>query len=476
VPEIGLTPQLLRRLRDRLALEPVLSHSGIASGARSEAWAAAGEGRARLLLGTRSALFLPLKRPGLIIMDEFHDPSFKQQDGFRYSARDVAIKRAADLGVPIVLGSATPPLETLHLVEAGRCLHHRLRRRATGAREPSWQLVDLRRQGVEGGISGPAVKAMKETLGRGEQVLVFLNRRGYAPVLLCHDCGWHGACERCDANLTWHRDGRVLVCHHCDARRRVPDFCPACGADALQGAGEGTEQLERSLSRRFADIPVHRVDRDRVRRKDGMRQVLDQVRAGEACILVGTQMLAKGHHFPRVTLVVIVDLDQALYSADYRALERMGQTLVQVAGRAGRAEYPGTVILQTHHPDHPRLQQLLTGGYEVFAGELMEERRLAGLPPFTYQALLRAEAGERESVREFLEAAADRWRGAERRIHGPFPAMMERKAGRLRWYLLIQDRSRPRLQAALDDWLQAVRTLPQARRVRWAVDVDPQEF
>lgn len=476
VPEIGLTPQLLRRLRTRLGVEPLVSHSGVAAGERLATWAGALRGEARLLVGTRSALFLPLARPGLIIIDEAHDPSFKQQDGFRYSAADVAVKRAHDLGVPVVLGTATPSLESLANVERGRYRHLQLTRRATGADAPEYRVVDLRQQAIQGGLSGVALEAIADTLGRGEQALVFLNRRGYAPVLLCHECGWHSVCGHCDAHMTWHRAGRRLRCHHCGDQRAVPRFCPECSADALQGAGEGTEQLEGFLAKQFAGVPLHRVDRDRVRRKGELEKVVEAVRSGDPCVLVGTQMLAKGHHFPRVTLVVIVNLDQALYSADFRALERMGQVLVQVAGRAGRADRPGTVLLQTHHPEHEGLRTLLTDGYGAFAQSLLNERRLAALPPFAYQATLRAEALEREPVTEFLEAARRAWPGTAATAFGPFPAMMERRGGRLRWYLLLQCDERGALQRLLDAFLPRVRALKQARRVRWAIDLDPQEF
>ncbi len=476
VPEIGLTPQLLRRVRNRLGLEPVVSHSGLAAGERLAAWGAALRGEARLLVGTRSALFLPLANPGLLIMDESHDPSYKQQDGFRYSARDVAVKRAHDLGIPIVLGTATPSLESLNNALCGRYRHHHLSQRATGAPPPRWRVVDLRSQPVRGGISAPVREAIAETLDRGEQALVFLNRRGYAPVLLCHECGWHAGCRHCDANLTWHRSGRALHCHHCGERQPAPRFCPECGADALQGAGEGTEQLESALSRDFPGVDLHRVDRDAVRRKGELEAVVDAVRAGRPCLLVGTQMLAKGHHFPRVTLVVVVNLDQALYSADFRALERMAQTLVQVAGRSGRAEHPGTVILQTHHPEHAGLATLLREGYGVFARELLEERRLAVLPPFAHQATLRAEEADRGRVLGFLEQALERWPGPPGTAFGPLPAMMERRGGRLRWYLLLQTDKRKDLQSLLDRFLPEVRALDSARRVRWTVDLDPQEF
>ena len=411
-----------------------------------------------------------------MIMDESHDASFKQQEGFRFAARDVAIKRASGLGVPIVLGSATPSLETVHNAATGRFQWHRLRSRATGAAPPAWCTIDLRAQATQAGLAEPVIAGMEETLEAGEQVLVFLNRRGYAPVMLCHECGWHGACHRCDANVTWHRARGILVCHHCGHTQGVPRFCPECSADALQGAGQGTEQLERFLGKRFPGFPLYRFDRDVTRQKGAFEELYARVREDRPAVLVGTQMLAKGHHFPRVTLVVIVSLDQALYSGDFRAMERMGQLLTQVAGRAGRAERPGRVMLQTHHPDHPMIERLCGEGYERFARDLLEERRLANLPPVTCQAQLRAEAGSRESLQEFLQSAREAFSSRSARIHGPFPAHMERRGGRLRWYLLVQDAGRPNLQKSLDQWLPAVRALPSARRVRWALDVDPQEF
>jgi len=476
VPEIGLTPQLVRRFTERLGLTPAVYHSGLAEGERVAAWADARCGHARLILGTRSALFMPLPEPGLIIMDESHDASFKQQDGFRFAARDVAVKRASNLGVPVVLGTATPSLETLHNARQGRYGWQRLRTRATGASAPRWGVQDLRQANAPGGLAAQVLEVMAENLRGGAQVLVFLNRRGYAPVLLCHDCGWHARCHRCDANMTWHRTARTLVCHHCGHRQRTPDTCPDCAADALQGAGAGTQQLEQLLSKRFPEYPLYRFDRDEITRKGQFEEMYNEVRKGLPALLVGTQMLAKGHHFAAVTLVVVVDVDQALYSGDFRALERMGQLLVQVAGRAGRAERPGSVILQTHHPDHPLLELLMSRGYEHFASALLEERRMASLPPFSFQAVLRAEASQRESVQEFLTGALDLFRHRAVRVHGPYPALMERKGGRLRWYLLLQASHRGALQAALDDWLPQVRSLPAARQVRWSVDIDPQEF
>jgi primosomal protein N' (replication factor Y) len=476
VPEIGLTPQLVNRFKDRLGFEPVVTHSGLSEGQRLQAWAMARSGLARLVIGTRSALFLPMPDLQMIILDEEHDASFKQQDGFRYSSRDVAVKRAAVRAIPVVLGTATPSLETFSNAVVGRYSWHRLRRRATGATEPRWRVLDLIQQNMTGGISSVAMAAIGETLAKGEQALIFLNRRGYAPVLLCHECGWHSACDQCDANLTWHKASRRLLCHHCDSAAPVPVMCPACGADALQGAGEGTEQLEQVLCKAFPDTPLLRFDRDSVRKKGEFERLARQVKDGESCLLVGTQMLAKGHHFPRVTLVVIVNLDQALYSADFRALERMGQLMMQVAGRAGRDQLAGEVILQTHYPQHESLLTLLTSGYEAFAGGVCSDRQAACLPPFSYQALLRSDAHHKEDVRRFLGQAKQCFPTGEAVIYGPFPAMMERRSGRTRWYLLVQADKRSSLHRQLDEWMLRLQKLPSVRKLRWSIDVDPQDY
>jgi len=473
VPEIGLTPQLLRRFRQRLGLEPAVIHSGLSQGRRLEAWAAARAGRAHLIVGTRSALFTPMPKAGLIILDEEHDASFKQQDGFRYSARDVAIKRAANLNIPVVLGSATPSLESLNNAFAGKYAWHRLRERATSASLPRWRVLDLRQQNTFHGLSATALEAMRDAIEKEEQVMVFLNRRGYAPVLMCQQCGWYGSCDRCDARLTWHRSAGLLCCHHCGAQRKAPKLCPDCRADALMGAGEGTQQLEEALEQQFPGVPVLRFDRDRTSRKGVMATQLEEVMKGETCLLVGTQMLAKGHHFPKVTLVVIVNIDQALYSSDYRALERMGQMLQQVAGRAGRMDKSGTVILQTLHPEHPALELLLTRGYEAYARWLLQERRLAGLPPAGYQALLRAEAHERSDVEKFLQEAIELFPQGEALAHGPMPAIMERMGGRSRMYLMLLSPSRTSLHRQIDQWLPGLRDLPSSRKTRWAIDIDP---
>lgn len=476
VPEIGLTPQLIRRFQRRLGLPPTVIHSALSEGERLNAWEAARSGRAHLLIGTRSALFTPMPSLGMIVLDEEHDASFKQQDGFRYSARDVAVKRAAELGIPIVLGSATPSLESLNNAATGRYQHHRLRQRATKAAMPGWRVLDMRQQMTVTGLASAAVSAIAETLERGEQAMVFLNRRGYAPVLMCGQCGWHGHCQRCDANMTWHRGQRRLSCHHCGSEKPVPRLCPECRADDLVGIGEGTQQLEAGLRSRFPDTMIWRFDRDSTRGKGVMEEQIEQVRSGRPCILVGTQMLAKGHHLPAVTLVVVVNIDQALYSADYRALERLGQTLLQVAGRAGRAEKPGSVLLQTYEPQSQALQLLITQGYEAYADWLLADRRTAGLPPLSYQAQLKAEAVVRDDVVNFLKAAASCFPLGQGQLWGPVPALMEKVAGRYRMYLLAQADSRAELHRQLDGWMEELKKLRGGRKVRWVVDVDPQEM
>ncbi len=476
VPEIGLTPQLLQRFRRRLGLEPAVIHSRLGGGERMAAWDAMRSGRSPLLIGTRSALFTPMPRPGLIVLDEEHDASFRQQDGFRYSARDVAVKRGSLLDIPVVLGSATPSLESLRNAAEGRYGLSRLRSRATRASMPNWRVLDLRQQHLDHGVAETALNEAGAALQRGEQVMVFLNRRGYAPVLMCGKCGWPAECRRCDAHMTWHRSARMLCCHHCGSQAREPAVCPACGADALEGVGQGTQQLEELLEQRFAPVPVLRFDLDQTSRKGVLDAQIEQVRAGEPCVLVGTQMLAKGHHFPGVTLVVVVGVDQALYSADYRALERMGQLLEQVAGRAGRAEKQGTVILQTLHPDHEALERLISQGYAGYADWLLEDRRASGLPPYTHMALLRAEAHRKPDVADFLAAASQCFPKGKATVLGPLPAMMERRGGRIRMYLAVNAAERTVLHRQLDAWLPAIRDLPTARKVRWAMDVDPQEL
>ncbi|HEY4293851.1 primosomal protein N' [Luteibacter sp.] len=474
VPEIGLAPQTVRRLRERLGVAVEVLHSNLAEGERARAWLRARNGTARVVLGTRSAVFTPLPHAGLIVVDEEHDPSYKQQEGFRYHARDLVLVRARALGVPVVLGSATPSLETLGNVQAGRYKRLVLRARPGASQSTRVQIVDMRAQRLDHGLSPTLVHAVAACVGRGEQALVFRNRRGYAPVLLCHDCGWHADCPRCERPMTLHAGRRRLICHHCDNTAAVPPACPACGSANLSPQGQGTERLEEALAGRFPDVPVVRIDRETTRRRDAFGDILDGLREDKPAILVGTQMLAKGHDLPNLTLVAIVGVDEGLHSVDFRASERLAQLVVQVAGRAGRASKPGSVLLQTHHPDHAMLHSLLRGGYTAVAESLLEERRLLELPPYSHQVLLRVDALGRAEVDEFLhQAHVAIGDPGDLRVAGPMPAPMPLRAGRHRGQLLVEAGSRARLHAFLRPWRQALPRLPAARKVRWSLDVDP---
>jgi len=413
-----------------------------------------------------------------VVVDEEHDLSFKQQDGLRYSARDLAVRRAQRAGCPAVLGSATPALETLHNAASGRYVWLHLRQRAGGARPPRLDVIDIRSQPLEGGLSRVLIRDIRTEIAAGNQVLLFLNRRGFAPVLTCHDCGWVGGCPHCDARLTLHLARRRLACHHCGWTQAIPQACPDCAKTDLRALGLGTERLEEEVERLFPGVRLARIDRDSTR-GGRLARLLEGARQGDFPILIGTQMLAKGHHLPGVTLVGILDLDQGLYGADYRAPERMAQLIVQVAGRAGRAERPGRVVLQTRHPDHPLLTALLSGGYSTFAEQALAERRAALLPPFSHQALLRAEGPAPEDAAGLLSSAATLAREiglTGLSLWGPVPAPMERRAGRYRAQLLVQAGRRAELHRLLAAWVPRLRALKVPRGVRWSLDVDPQEM
>ena len=474
LPEINLTPQTLARFRARFG-QVAAFHSGLSEGERLATWLAARDGTAPVIVGTRSAAWLPLKSPGLFVVDEEHDASFKQHEGFRYSARDLAVVRAQRAKVPVVLGSATPSLESLHNSAKGRYTRLLLPERAGVARHPSMKLLDIRARPLVEGMSDLLLDAVKRHLAAEGQVLLFLNRRGYAPIFMCHDCGTPEACKRCDARMTLHGTKR-LVCHHCGAERPVPVRCGHCGSSAFGAIGQGTERVEQALMELFPEAGVARVDRDSTRRKGSMEKLLGEVQDGKRRLLVGTQMLAKGHDFPNVTLVGVLDADQGLFSADFRASERMAQLIIQVAGRAGRADKPGEVLIQTHQPDHPLLQHLVREGYGSFAQAALAERRLAGLPPYAALALLRAESPATAPPTAFLEAARDRLAGRRASgvtLLGPAPAPMERRAGRYRANLLLQASQRAPLQKLLAATLPELSELKQARKVRWSIDIDP---
>ena len=479
IPEIGLSPQLVARFRGRLGNSLAVLHSGLGDRERLQSWMAARTGRTAVLVGTRSAVFTPLHRPGLVIVDEEHDPSFKQTDGFRYSARDLAVVLARGWGVPVVLGTATPSFESVHNVATGRYADLRLPRRAGGAQMPGVDVVDLRGQRLAEGVSDAMHAAIRRRLERGEQSLMFVNRRGFAPVLLCHQCGWIADCRHCDAHLVYHREAARMRCHYCDAQHPPPRRCPGCDGADLRPIGLGTQRVADYLSAAYPGARVARMDRDSTRRRGALEAILERVQAGAVDILVGTQMLAKGHHFPNVTLVGILDADRGLFGADFRSTERMAQLLVQVAGRCGRGERPGRVLVQTHHPRNPLLGQLIRSGYRSFAEDALEERDAARLPPHTCMALLRAEATDADLPKVFLADArrtAEEGRPAGVALLGPVSALMERRAGRHRAQLLVEAARRPPLQRFLGGWLPEIEGLASARRVRWSLDVDPIEI
>ena len=475
VPEIGLTPQTLARFRTRLGVPVHALHSGLNDGERAVTWLAAARGQARVIVGTRSAVFVPLPEAGLIVVDEEHDGSYKQFDGIRYHARDFAIVRARALEVPIVLGSATPSLESLHNAQAGRHAHLRLRHRAGDAKPPAVRIVDVRKRPLQAGLSSEALDAIRVALDAGGQVLVFKNRRGYAPALLCHDCGWSAQCRRCDASMTVHAHGRRLQCHHCGARAAAPLACPDCASLALQPQGNGTERIEEDLAARFAEVPVLRIDRGSTHGRDALQKHFATL-GDDPGILIGTQMLAKGHDLGNLRLVVVVGIDEGLFSADFRSGEKLAQLLVQVAGRAGRADKPGSVLLQTHHPEHPLLNTLVAGGYHAFAEIELAQREAAGFPPFAHLALLRAEAKHADPPMQFLQRAKTSLHAAAVEAHGPLPAPMPRRAGYQRAQLLLSATQRRDLHAALDALLPALHADPEARKLRWSLDVDPAEL
>ena len=481
VPEINLTPQLETRVSARFPGEKVVSlHSELAEAARERNWRAAFAGEASIVLGTRLAVFTPLPRLGLIVVDEEHDPSFKQQDGMRYSARDVAVFRAHQLGIPIVLGSATPSLETWANAQNKRYRQLLLTERANPeATLPAVHVLDTRKMVLQEGVSEPLAAAIAARLERGEQSLVFLNRRGYAPVLACPACGWVSRCRRCAANMVLHLADQRLRCHHCGFEHRVPKACPTCGNQDIHPFGRGTQRLEAWVQQRFPEARVLRVDRDSVKSRKQWETVLERIHAGEADILVGTQMLAKGHDFPKLTLVGVLGADSALFAADWRAPERLFAQLMQVAGRAGRAELKGEVLIQTQYPDNPLFSAVRAHDYPGFATQQLKEREQAGFPPYTFQAVLRAEAPEMAMAIDFLKAAAALPVTLEHDavlVFDPVPMKMARLANLERGQLVVESPSRPALQAFLPCWREAIEQLKAPSKLRWHIEVDPLEF
>jgi primosomal protein N' (replication factor Y) len=479
VPEINLTPQLEERVRRRFPGVPVVGlHSELTEAARARHWKAAFSGEARIVLGTRLAVFTPLPELGMIIVDEEHDGSFKQQDGIRYSARDVAVFRARDLNIPIVLGSATPSLESwANAREFSRYGLLTMADRANAAASlPPLRLVDTRREKLQDGLSQALLTAIEKRLERGEQSLVFLNRRGFAPVLACTSCGWISNCRRCAANLVLHLADRRLRCHHCGFETGVPRACPTCGNQDVLPFGRGTQRLEAFLIERFPEARILRADRDSARSRKQWEALAERIHGGEADILVGTQMLAKGHDFPNLTLVGVVGADSALFAADWRAPERLFAQLMQVGGRAGRAELPGEVIIQTEYPDHPLYAALREHDYPAFAHTQLEERRQAGFPPYAYQAMLRAEGPAMADSLAFLAAAIAGAPASDAvTLYDAVPMRMARLANLERAQLLIESPSRPALQAFLTAWWPHLDNIKAPSRLRWHLEVDPVE-
>jgi primosomal protein N' (replication factor Y) len=481
VPEINLTPQLQARLRRRFPGETIAAlHSGMADGERTAAWLAAHEGRARIVVGTRLAVFAPLPRLRIVVVDEEHDASFKAGDGVRYSARDLALKRGQLLDIPVVLGSATPSLETWAHARAGRYALLQLPDRAHGtAAPPAVELIDTRAHAPVHGLTPPLREALEAALARGEQALVFINRRGYAPVIACEACGWLSNCPRCASFAAFHKTDATLRCHHCGWTSAVPRACPTCGNQDLRGVGQGTQRIEEALRDALPGARIARIDRDSTRRKDAASSAFDAVHAGEIDVLVGTQMIAKGHDFRRVTLVGVLNADAQLVSHDFRAPERLFSTLVQVGGRAGRGGQASRVLVQTRFPSHPLFAAFARFDFAAFADRQLDERRAAAMPPFVHQALLRAEARRLEDAIGFLAAArtaAGDPTGV--RLYDPVPMPLARLAGMHRAQLLIEADRRPALQSFLKRWLQALRDDPPkgAPRARWQIEVDPQEI
>ena len=472
VPEIGLTPQTLLRFEQRFNVPICLHHSNLNDTERLDTWLSAQQNSAAIVIGTRSAVFSPLHRLGMIIVDEEHDSSLKQQDSFRYHGRDIAILRARQLNIPIILGSATPSFESLQNALSGKYKYHQLNKRAGQSNKAKISLIDVAKQQMEFGLSGSLKHEIQQTLARGEQVLIFLNRRGYAPAINCQECHWLCDCQRCDKPYTFHQKQQLLICHHCGSQKRVPRQCPSCGSVRIAPVGQGTEQLEQRISEIFPDVSVVRIDRDSTRKKGELAKLLQEITDKKHQLLIGTQMLAKGHHFPDVTLVAVLDGDGALFSFDFRASENMAQLLIQVAGRAGRASKPGKVLVQTSYPDHPLLQDLVHNGYQHFAKEALIERKQARLPPFSFQALIRAEANYPSYPEKFLRTLTEQT-VINCEFSGPVPAAMEKKAGKFRYHLILQSKSRKELHLAILQLLTVIPNNEWQHKVRWSLDIDP---
>ncbi|HJF74526.1 MAG TPA: primosomal protein N' [Gallibacterium anatis] len=482
VPEIGLTPQIIRRFNLRFNVPIGVLHSNMTDNARLQVWQEARRGELAIVIGTRSAIFTQFPDLGLIVLDEEHDQSFKQQEGWRYHARDLAVYRAKQHDIPIILGSATPSLESLHNVENQKYHFIPLRYRATNQVANHQMVVDLKTQPMENGLSYALLQQMKQVLERGEQVLLFLNRRGFAPVYLCHECGTVESCPRCNRPYTYHQSRHILQCHHCDAQKPIPFQCANCGSTHLLTTGIGTEQLEQVLQQKFPQYQIARLDRDNVTKKGELDRYLDEIAQGKRQILIGTQMLAKGHHFPNVGLVGLINIDSALFSSDFRAEERLAQLYVQVAGRTGRGNKAGLVLLQTHYPEHPLFNTLISKGYSAFSQQALLQRQQFQLPPYSYQALLKASGNNETQLSQSLTFFVEQVKNLPQvwleqlQIVGPLPALMEKRAGKYRWYVLFQHQQRSKLHQVLFHIETLLNTNKSASGVRLSLDIDPYDF
>ena len=478
IPEIGLAPQAEERFREYFGDRVMSFHSAKNDREKVDAWLGASRGLVDIIIGTRSSVFLPMKNLGIIVVDEEHDLSFKQMDKFRYSARDMALYRAKLEKVPVVLASATPSLETLKNAEEDKYKVLKLSKRATGASLPSFQAVDLRGKELFEGLSKELLEASQTELAQGNQVLIFLNRRGYAPSMICKVCGWISNCGRCDALMTVHKNPLKLHCHHCEAQKPYPNKCQSCDSNDFLTYGFGTEKIEEFLQNYFPNIKTLRIDSDSTRKKETLNEYFSEIREGKPMILLGTQLLAKGHHFPDVTLVGIIDADSGLFSADFRGSERVAQLMTQVSGRAGRDKKPGRVILQSYCPDHPQIEEIITGSYDKFAKKLLGERKSLKIPPFSFQAKIFAESPKSLISRDFILNLLNQSKIDEKirmnvRIIGPLPSVMEKKSGVYRWELSIFSKSRSNLHKYLDVMQSRLYDPKLSKQVRWSIDVDP---
>ena len=476
MPEIGLTPQLYDRLKKYFGITIGLLHSNITEKQRKQTWLDISKGKIRIILGTRLAVFTPIPHLKLIVVDEEHDASLKQQEGFVYHARDVAIFRAKQLSIPIILGSATPSFESIHNANQKKFEHLQLTKRAQSDLMPKIQFADMRTERAGTILSNSLRQAMQTHLQAGKQIILFLNRRGYAPALLCHDCGWVAKCTRCDANMTYHSQSNKLVCHHCDSSKHTLKQCPQCDSNNLIMVGHGTQRIEEELSQTFPNYSAIRLDRDITRRKGALEKILAEIHQLKHQIIIGTQILSKGHDFPDVSLVGILDIDYGIHSTDFRAMERCAQLLIQVAGRSGRRSIQGEVFVQTHTPDHPLLQTLLHSGYPTFATQALESRETWKLPPYSHHIAIRARCQNNTDLFVFLEKIADiahQMLPKQVSVQGPIVPSMEKKAGQFRAFLLLVANQRGLFSQSIESFLNTIETLSESRKVRWSIDVDP---